>query len=94
MADNRLQSRIKELDAQHGGLNAAARVLKVDAGYLSRLASGYHDWACATHAVDETHKSMWGSDPGWPTEFETIEAARARALGVAASDGWRDAETS
>lgn len=37
---NRLQHRIKELEAQHEGLNAAARVLKVDPGYLSRLASG------------------------------------------------------
>jgi hypothetical protein len=40
---NRLQARIKELEAQHGGLNAAARVLKVDPGYLSRLASGEKD---------------------------------------------------
>jgi hypothetical protein len=40
---SRLRERIKELEAQHGGLNAAARVLKVDAGYLSRLASGEKD---------------------------------------------------
>lgn len=40
---NRLRERVKELEAQHGGLNAAARVLKMDAGYLSRLASGEKD---------------------------------------------------
>jgi len=35
-----LPERIAELAAQHGSLRAAARVLGVDAGYLSRLARG------------------------------------------------------
>lgn len=35
-----LQQRISELASQHGSLRAAARVLQVDAGYLSRLQSG------------------------------------------------------
>ena len=35
-----LAQRIAELSEQHGSLRAAARVLEVDAGYLSRLASG------------------------------------------------------
>jgi len=35
-----LPERIAELIKQHGSLRAAARVLGVDAGYLSRLASG------------------------------------------------------
>lgn len=38
-----LQDRITELVAQHGSLRAAARVLEVDAGYLSRLQSGEKD---------------------------------------------------
>lgn len=37
---NLLQRRIDELIEKHGGLVAAARVLQVDAGYLSRLRSG------------------------------------------------------
>lgn len=40
---NMLQKRIADLVLKHDGLNAAARVLKVDAGYLSRLASGEKD---------------------------------------------------
>lgn len=40
---NMLQKRIADLVLQHDGLNAAARVLKVDPGYLSRLASGEKD---------------------------------------------------
>lgn len=35
-----LAQRIDELVKQHGSLRAAAAVLKVDPGYLSRLASG------------------------------------------------------
>lgn len=35
-----LQERVQELVTQHGSLRAAARVLQVDAGYLSRLHSG------------------------------------------------------
>lgn len=35
-----LPERIHELVVQHGTLRAAARVLAVDAGYLSRLANG------------------------------------------------------
>lgn len=35
-----LTERIAEVIAQHGGVRKAARVLDVDAGYLSRLASG------------------------------------------------------
>ncbi len=37
---NVLQARIDELAAKHGGLRAAARVLSVDAAYLSRLRNG------------------------------------------------------
>lgn len=39
-AEVTLQSRIAELVEQHGSLRAAARVMEIDAGYLSRLASG------------------------------------------------------
>ena len=35
-----LQERVAELIAQHGSLRAAARVLQVEPGYLSRLANG------------------------------------------------------
>lgn len=35
-----LQERIDDLIAQHGSLRAAARVIQIDPGYLSRLASG------------------------------------------------------
>ncbi len=35
-----LSGRVGELVAQHGTLRAAARVIDIDAGYLSRLASG------------------------------------------------------
>lgn len=38
-----LMRRIHELSDQHGSLRAAARVLEVDVGYLSRLASGEKD---------------------------------------------------
>lgn len=38
-----LQKRIAERIEQHGGLNAAALVLGVNKGYLSRLASGEKD---------------------------------------------------
>lgn len=38
-----LRRRIQELAKQHGSLRAAARVLEVDAGYLSRLQSGEKD---------------------------------------------------
>lgn len=38
-----LRKRIAELIEQHGSLRAAARVLMVDPGYLSRLASGEKD---------------------------------------------------
>lgn len=38
-----LRQRIAELIEQHGSLRAAARVLMVDPGYLSRLASGEKD---------------------------------------------------
>lgn len=37
---NALRRRIQELAKQHGSLRAAARVLKIDAGYLSRLQDG------------------------------------------------------
>lgn len=35
-----LQERVAELVAQHGSLRAAARVIQIDAGYLSRLGNG------------------------------------------------------
>ena len=35
-----LPERVHELILQHGSLRAAARVIGIDAGYLSRLASG------------------------------------------------------
>jgi len=35
-----LAERIDELSGQHGSLRAVAAVLKVDAGYLSRLSTG------------------------------------------------------
>ena len=35
-----LEERIGELAYKHGSLRAAAKVLQVDAGYLSRLADG------------------------------------------------------
>lgn len=38
-----LPERIAELVEQHGSLRAAARVLEVDPGYLSRLQSGEKD---------------------------------------------------
>lgn len=38
-----LRERISDLIEQHGSLRATARVLMVDAGYLSRLASGEKD---------------------------------------------------
>lgn len=38
-----LQERIGELVTQHGSLRAAARVLEVSPGYLSRLQSGEKD---------------------------------------------------
>lgn len=38
-----ISDRIAELIDQHGSLRNAALVLKVDAGYLSRLASGEKD---------------------------------------------------
>lgn len=41
MAD--LKTHIAELVETHGSLRAAARVLMIDAGYLSRLASGEKD---------------------------------------------------
>ena len=38
-----LTKRIMEAKVRHGSLRAAARVLEVDAGYLSRLANGEKD---------------------------------------------------
>lgn len=38
-----IPERVAELIAQHGSLRAASRVLDMDAGYLSRLASGEKD---------------------------------------------------
>ena len=35
-----LRARIQELSKQHGSLRAAARVLEIDPGYLSRLQDG------------------------------------------------------
>lgn len=35
-----LIGRIHELAVRHGSLRAAARVMKIDPGYLSRLSSG------------------------------------------------------
>jgi hypothetical protein len=35
-----LGARIRELEEQHGGLRAAARVLRCDAAYLMRLRDG------------------------------------------------------
>lgn len=35
-----LRARIQALAKQHGSLRAAARVLEIDAGYLSRLQDG------------------------------------------------------
>ena len=37
---SRLRARIQELAKKHGSLRAAARVLEIDAGYLSRLQGG------------------------------------------------------
>ncbi len=37
---NLLRARIQELAKQHGSLRAAARVLDIDHGYLSRLQDG------------------------------------------------------
>ena len=37
---NILRARIQALAKQHGSLRAAARVLEIDAGYLSRLQGG------------------------------------------------------
>ncbi len=37
---NRLRARIQELAKHHGSLRAVARVLDMDAGYLSRLQGG------------------------------------------------------
>lgn len=37
---NDIASRIRELDAQHGGLRAAARAIDCDAAYLKRLQDG------------------------------------------------------
>ncbi len=37
---NVLRQRIQELAKQHGSLRAAARVLEIDNGYLSRLQDG------------------------------------------------------
>lgn len=33
--------------------------------------AGYHLWRCEEHAIDETGP-LWGSDPGWLTEFVPI----------------------
>lgn len=38
-----LKKRIETLTKRHGSLRAVARVLKIDSGYLSRLASGEKD---------------------------------------------------
>lgn len=38
-----LQKRIEALTKKHGSLRAVSRVLKIDNGYLSRLASGEKD---------------------------------------------------
>lgn len=35
-----LAERVEQLTKQHGSLRAAARAIEIDAGYLSRLASG------------------------------------------------------
>ncbi len=35
-----MRKRIEELEAKHGGLRAAARVLEIDPGYLKRLRDG------------------------------------------------------
>lgn len=37
---SRLRGRIQELAKRHGTLRAVARVLEIDAGYLSRLQDG------------------------------------------------------
>ena len=38
-----IRARVAELVKQHGGLRIAARALKIDHGYLSRLANGLKD---------------------------------------------------
>jgi hypothetical protein len=41
--------------------------------------AGYHFWCCAKHRPrDESEADLWGSDPGWPTAYETVAEARAR----------------
>lgn len=40
MLEVNIRERIHEMENQHGGLRAAARVLKCDAAYLMRLKNG------------------------------------------------------
>jgi hypothetical protein len=53
MAKTELQKRIGELIEAHGSLSEAARVLKIDKGYLWRLSKGYK-----THASPRTLKKL------------------------------------
>lgn len=43
-----LTDRIEELVEQHGGLRKAARAVRIDPGYLSRLRAGEKDEPSAT----------------------------------------------
>lgn len=43
--------------------------------------AGYHAWNCDEH-LPKKPKPLWGSDPGWQVEYETIEQARLRRKGV------------
>jgi hypothetical protein len=41
---NELQAAIARLIERHGGLRAAAKILEIDPGYLSRLHRGENDY--------------------------------------------------
>jgi len=63
-----------------GGEPPPCYTCKAASTHVSRniTPAGYHSYQCAAHARDESESAMWGSDPGWPTTYETIAAARAR----------------
>jgi hypothetical protein len=42
--------------------------------------AGYHSWQCDRHARSQTAAGLWGSDPGSPTVYVTVEEASARYL--------------
>lgn len=40
--------------------------------------AGYSSLCCAKHRPrDQTAADLWGSDPGWPSTWESVEEARA-----------------